>query len=240
MNRGRLYNHGLTLPSDASFCPLMTDFAAARLNMVESQLRTNKVTDPAVLAAFLGVPRENFVPGGKRGIAYIDEDLPLGGGRYLMEPMVLGRLLQLASIRPHETVLEIGCATGYASALLATLARSAVGLDSDPALVRQANGALAALGLSNAVAREGKLDRGYPERAPYDVVLVSGAVAELPGALLEQLGEGGRLVAVLRPEAGPGQAVLVTRANGTLSRRVVFDAATPLLPGLDRQPSFVF
>src|SRR5215469_17134744 len=108
--------------------PLMTDYAAARLNMVESQLRTNKVTTEAVLEAFLAVPRERFVPAALRGAAYIDEDLPLGNGRHLMEPMVFARLVQLAEVGPQDTVLEIGCATGYGTAVLARLARSVVAI----------------------------------------------------------------------------------------------------------------
>jgi protein-L-isoaspartate(D-aspartate) O-methyltransferase len=213
---------------------------AARLNMVESQLRPNRVLDNAILEAFLAVPRERFVPEHLRNVAYIDEDLPLGNGRWLMEPMVLGRLLQVAGITPSESVLEVGSGTGYGAAVMAHLARSVVGIEPDEVLVRQAGAALAGLGLKNAVVRQGALERGYPDRAPYDVIVFGGAVGEIPAAILDQLAEGGRLLAVVKKGQGLGQATLVTRRRGAVARRVVFDAGTPLLPGLAPQPSFVF
>jgi len=218
----------------------MTDYAAARLNMVESQLRTNKVTNEAVLDAFLAVPRERFVPPALRGTAYIDEDLPLGNGRYLLEPMVLARLVQLAGIGRQDTVLEIGCATGYGTAILARLARNVVGIDSDPQFVTQAAARLRELAIGNASVVEAALVAGLANRAPYSVILFEGAVADIPEAVSRQLGEGGRLVAVLRPGEGVGHATLVVRSNGALAHRAVFDAAAPFLPGFHPAPSFVF
>src|SRR6266700_3242878 len=126
-----------------------SDYRSARLNMVESQIRPNKVTDPAVIEAMLAVPRERFVPEALRGVAYVDEDIPLGGGRYLMEPMVLGRLLQTAAIRPSDVVLDVGCGPGYASAVMARLARDVVALEEDPALMRQVAVLVTELGLTN-------------------------------------------------------------------------------------------
>jgi len=220
----------------------MTDYAAARLSMVEGQLRTNKVTDEAVLDAFLAVPRERFVPTTLRGSAYVDDDLPLGRGRWLMEPMVLARLLQLAAIRRDDKVLEIGCATGYATALLTRMAEDVTALECDPefaAVARRFLGAFATCVV------EGELAAGWPPKQPYDVILFSGGVAAIPPAVAAQLGEGGRLVAVVIAEngglgAGLGEAVVMTRAEGVLSRRPVFDAAVPVLPGLARAPGFVF
>jgi protein-L-isoaspartate(D-aspartate) O-methyltransferase len=213
---------------------------AARLNMVESQLRTNRVVDPAILEAFLEVPREDFVPERLRKVACIDEDLPLGGGRWMMEPMVLARLVQLAEIDPAESVLEIGAGTGYGTAVLARLARSVVGVECEAALARKAAANLARLGVANAVVREGPLERGYPDRAPYDVILFEGAVADLPSEITDQLAANGRLLAVVKKGAGLGQATLATKLRGTISHRVVFDAGTPLLPGFAPKPSFVF
>jgi protein-L-isoaspartate(D-aspartate) O-methyltransferase len=213
---------------------------AARLHMVESQLRPNRVVDQAILEAFLTVPREDFVPEHLRNVACIDEDLPLGNGRWMMEPMVLGRLLQLAGIGPRETVLEIGAGTGYGTAIMARLARSVVGIESDAVLARKAADNLARLGIRNAVVREGALERGYPDRAPYDVVLFEGAVAEIPSELGDQLADHGRLVAVVKKGAGLGEATLATKLRGVLARRVIFDAGTPLLPGFLPKPSFVF
>jgi protein-L-isoaspartate(D-aspartate) O-methyltransferase len=218
----------------------MVDYAAIRLNMVESQLRPNKVTDAAVLAAFLAVPRERFVPAGLRGAAYIDDALPLGGGRYLLPPMVLARLLQLAEIGPDDTVLEIGCATGYGTAVLARLARSVVAVESDRAIAAQATARLRELGSGNAVVIEAPLTQGHPDRGPYAAIVLGGAIARVPDAIARQLADGGRLVAVVQQPNGLGQGTLMTRAGSVLSRRPTFDAAVPLLPGFQAEPSFVF
>lgn len=218
----------------------MIDYAAARLNMVENQIRPNKVIDPAVLNAFLDVPRERFVPEELRGTAYIDEDLPLGGGRYLMEPMVLARLVQLAEIGPEDTVLLVGCATGYAAAIVARLARAVVAIEADHRFAATARTRLAELGCSAVTVIETPLAQGYPARAPYDVVLFDGAIGDVPAGIVSQLAEGGRMLAVVKAEEGMGKAERMTRVGGTLSRRVIFDAGTPLIPGLERSPSFVF
>jgi protein-L-isoaspartate(D-aspartate) O-methyltransferase len=213
---------------------------AARLNMVESQLRPNRVIDPEILEAFLEVPRERFVPERLQRVACVDEDLPLGEGRWLMEPMVFGRMLQLAQIGREERVMEIGSATGYGLAVLARLAREVVGVECAPALARRARETLAGLGVANAILHEAPLERGHPGGAPYDVIVFAGAAGEIPPAIVEQLAEGGRLLAVVKKGAGMGHTTLATRLRGVVSQRVVFDAAMPLLPGLAPQPSFVF
>ena len=218
----------------------MIDFGAARLTMVESQLRPNKVTDQAVLDAFLAVPRERFVPPALASTAYVDDDLPLGGGRFLMQPMVLARLIQLAEIGPDDAVLEIGAGTGYGTAIAARLAGRVVGVECDAKLAASATARLTELGLGNAAVTEGPLAEGHRARAPYQVVLFEGRVAHIPDAIALQVAEGGRIVAVLGDGRGMGQAVLMTRNSGVLSRRPVFDAAVPALPGLERAPSFVF
>jgi protein-L-isoaspartate(D-aspartate) O-methyltransferase len=218
----------------------MTDYAAARLNMVECQLRTNKVTDEAVLDAFLAVPRERFVAPGLRAAAYVDDDAPLGEGRYLMAPMVLARLLQLAAIGPEDTVLEVGCATGYGTAVLARLARSVVAIESDPRLAAQATARLRELGAGNATVLAAPLAAGHPALAPYSVILFEGGVTQIPEAISRQLVEGGRLLAVVLQEGGVSRGTVGTRTGGVLSRRPVFDAATPPLPGFEAEPSFVF
>lgn len=220
--------------------PTAIDYHSARLNMVDSQIRPNKVSDPAIIEAMLSVPRERFVPASLRGIAYVDEDIPLGGGRYLMEPMVLGRLLQVAAIAPDDVVLDVGCGSGYASVVMARLARNVVALEEDPALARQAAGLVGELAVPNVTIVEGKLAAGYPSRAPYNVILLNGAVSVVPPAITGQLANGGRLVAVVQGNSGMGKGVLMTRADDALGQRVVFDAATPLLPGFAAQPSFVF
>lgn len=216
------------------------DYAAARSNMVESQLRTNKVTDVDLLAAFGSVPRELFLPQSRRGIAYVDEDILLAADRYLMDPMVLARLLQAAAIRSGDVVLDIGCGTGYASAIMAKLTDTVVALESDGALAETANETLSGLGVDNVVVVQGPLAEGYAKQAPYNVILLAGAVAEAPRAVFDQLAEDGRLVTVVKDGPGLGQACLFRRTGGAVSHRALFDAGTPLLPGFTREPRFVF
>ena len=218
----------------------MSDFAQARSNMVESQIRTNKVTDQRILDAFLDVPREQFVPKSSRGIAYVDEDISVGGGRYLMEPMVLARLIQALNVRSSDLVLDVACATGYSSAILARLANTVVALEEDSDLASSATAALAELDVDNAVVVEGRLVDGYPSQGPYQAILINGSVADVPAAFAEQLTEGGRLAAVLSDDGRMGNAVLMTKLDGHMAPRVLFDAAIPSAPGFERAASFVF
>jgi protein-L-isoaspartate(D-aspartate) O-methyltransferase len=218
----------------------MSMYETARLNMIEHQLRPNKVTDERVLAAFNGIRRELFVPEKLRGIAYIDEDLPLGGGRYMMEPLVAARLIQAAALGRAEMALVVGAGSGYEAAVMAMLGRAVVALEQDPQLARRARAALVEHGLAAVSVVEGPLREGWRPRAPYDVILFGGAIAEVPADIKEQLAEGGRLVAVIKPEDAPGRAVLMMRTNGLFGRRLLFDAATPLLPGFAPEPAFVF
>jgi protein-L-isoaspartate(D-aspartate) O-methyltransferase len=218
---------------------VMTDYAAARHNMVESQIRTNRVTDGALLAAMETLPREQFVPGERRSIAYVDEDIEIAPGRYLMEPMVLARLLQVAEVEPDAIALDIGCGTGYSTAVLARLCQTVVGVESDPALATRATETLTALGIDNALVVEAGLTAGYPKQAPYDVILFSGAIAGVPDAIARQLAPGGRAVAVVAGRA-MGQAHVFTRVGDVLSARPIFDAATPLLPDYTPEEEFVF
>lgn len=218
----------------------MTAFETARAHMIESQIRTNKVTDERVLAAIAKIPRELFVPERLQSVAYVDDDLPLGGGRYLMEPMVAARLLQAATVERADITLVVGSGAGYEAAVLAQLARSVVALEEDPEIARRARNALVDLGIAAVSVVEGPLASGHRPRAPYDVILFGGAVAEVPNEIVAQLSEGGRLVAVVKAAGGIGRATLTIRTGGLIARRVMFDAATPLLPGFQPKPAFVF
>ncbi|HEX3525208.1 MAG TPA: protein-L-isoaspartate O-methyltransferase [Stellaceae bacterium] len=218
----------------------MTVLEVARAHMLESQLRPNKVTDDRVLNAFASVRRELFVPEHLRPVAYIDEDLPLGGGRYLMEPMVAARLLQAAAIARTEAALIVGAGTGYEAALIAMLARNVLALEEDPELARHARTALVEHAIASVSVVEGPLREGYRPRAPYDVILFGGAVVETPPEIAAQLADGGRLLAVVKPANAMGRAILVTRTGGVLARRVIFDAATPVLPGFAPKLAFEF
>jgi protein-L-isoaspartate(D-aspartate) O-methyltransferase len=217
----------------------MIDFAVARRMMVDGQVRTADVTDLRLLAAMGDVPRERFVPASKAELSYLDLDLPAGdsAGRFLLKPMVLAKLIQLADIAATDHVLDVGCATGYSSALLAQLAGSVVALDQNHALVRAAEQALAAR--SNVKVVMGPLTAGWPVAGPYDVILMQGATEIVPATLLRQLKNGGRLVCILGP--GPQRkAMLYRNTDGDVSGRPMFDAAAPLLPGFKQAPSFVF
>ena len=218
----------------------MTVFEVARSNLLESQLRPNKVTDDRVLNAFHSIRRELFVPEHLRAVAYIDEDLPLGGGRYLMEPMVVARLLQEAAIARTDTALIVGAGTGYEAALIAMLARSVLALEQDPELARRARAALVEHAIASVSVVEGPLHEGYRSRTPYDVILFGGGIAEIPPEIVAQLADGGRLLAVVKPGNGMGRATLMTRTGGVLARRVISDAATPTLPGFAPKPAFEF
>jgi protein-L-isoaspartate(D-aspartate) O-methyltransferase len=222
----------------------MFDFAAARRMMVDGQVRTSDVTDPRIIAAMLDLPRERFVPESSASMAYLDRDLPVtepqqGPARCLLKPMVLAKLVQMAEIGASDRVLDVGCATGYASALLARLAHSVVALESDNMLAQRARAALAAIGADNAEVVVGRLDEGWRAGAPYDAILVDGATEVTPQALLSQLKPAGRLVAVVG--RGPAsKAMLYRAAPGGTGAVPVFDATAPVLPGFAAAPAFVF
>ena len=216
------------------------NFAAARFNMVENQLRTNRVIDPRVRQAMAEVPRENFVPKSLRGVAYLDEDLALGNGRTLMEPLALARLLDAARVGSGDVVLNIGDATGYSSAVLARLAQTVVALECDMEWVAKATQALSDLGVDNAAVVRGPLDQGFTAQAPYDVIIFSGAVSEVPMGVCRQLSEGGRLLAVVDVGRGIGRGTLIVRVGDSWGRRSLFDARVSLLPGFQGQGRFVF
>ena len=219
----------------------MTDFAAQRRIMVDGQVRTADVTDLRLLAAMLEVPRERFFPDEKASLAYLDLDVPVSAPgqpvRRLLKPMVLSKLIQAAGIAPTDHVLDVGCASGYSSALLTRLAGSVVGLEEDAALARQAADAMS--GLSNVKIVTGPLARGYAGEGPYDVILLQGSAEMIPPALFDQLKNGGRLVGVLG--RGPAsKAMLYRRVDADFSGRPVFDAAAAALPGFAKPPEFVF
>jgi len=224
----------------------MIEFATARRNMVDNQIRPNRVTSPVLLQAMLEVPREIFVSETERGVAYVDEDIrlasaPQGGARWLMEPMVFARLLQAAEIEKSDVVLEVGCGSGYGTAVLSKLAATVVAVESDPVLAEAASANLERLRVDNAALITGELKKGCPAQGPYGVIVFEGAIDRISDEIVAQLAEGGRLVGVLRNGgARMGQAVLALKRGGQLSRRVLFDAATPYLPGFTPEPSFVF
>ncbi|MBM3518280.1 MAG: protein-L-isoaspartate O-methyltransferase [Alphaproteobacteria bacterium] len=217
----------------------MPSYADARRGMVLSQLQPNGVRDERVLEAIGAVPRELFVAAAKRGVAYVDEDLPIAPGRYLMEPLVFGKLLQAADVVPGGLVLDVGCASGYSTAVLARLAGTVVGLEEDAALRRQAEANLRHLDVVNAAIVGGLHRAGYPQQGPYQAIVIEGAVTRVPDALVAQLSEGGRLAAVVR-QGAVARLMCVRRAGELVERHDMADCATPLLAGFEPEPEFVF
>ncbi|MBL6618423.1 MAG: protein-L-isoaspartate O-methyltransferase [Reyranella sp.] len=219
----------------------MTDFALARRNMVEGQLRPNRVTNAQLLAEIGTLPRERFLPEGLRSVAYSDEDVPLGNGRYLMEPMVLARLIQMLQPRETDRALVVASGRGYGAALLARLVKAVVSVESDPALAAAAQQSAKDLGLANVEQKVGPLEAGAPGSGPYDIVLIEGAVRQVPPAIVEQLVDGGRLATIVAGAPGAlGTAQLFVKEGGVASGRPLFDAGTPSLPGFAPPPRFTF
>jgi len=216
------------------------NFAAARTNMIECQIRTNRVIDPAIVGALAQVPREIFVPKPMRGFAYVDEDLDIGGGRFIIEPLALARLLEAAKVKQGDVVLNIGDAAGYSTAVLSKLAQTVVSLECDAEWAAKSTASLNELAIDNAAVVQGALDQGYPAQAPYDVIVFSGAVGEIPPSICRQLSEGGRLVAIVDEGHGVGRGTLVVRVGDTWGRRKLFDARVPALPGFAKKAGFVF
>ena len=223
----------------------MIDFSAARRMMVDGQIRTSDVTDLRIISAMLEVPRERFVPQAEAALAYLDLDLPCLEARpgepvrRLLKPMVLAKMIQAVAVKSADRVLDVGCATGYSSAVLARLARAVVALEEDAGLARSAQANLAAVGAQNVTVVSGPLPRGWPGEAPYEVILVNGTAEIMPRELSGQLADGGRMVAVVG-RAPSARAMLYQSVAGDVSGRPIFDAAAPLLPGFAEPPAFVF
>ena len=226
------------------------DFAAARHLMVDGQLRPNKVTDPRLVSALRTLPREQFLPAGRRHLAYGDEDVALDGlasepGRVMVAPLVIARLLQAAAARPGERALVVGAGTGYGAAVLAAMGLQVTALESDPALVTFAQAAIAASGQSVSLVR-GPLAEGWAAGAPYNLVVIEGAVAAIPLALGEQLaaaapgGGGGRLLAVVGAEGDVTRAMIAEKSAAGLRSVPLFDCPTRHLAAMSPEPAFVF
>jgi protein-L-isoaspartate(D-aspartate) O-methyltransferase len=211
--------------------------------MVDGQVRPSDVTDDRILEAMLTVPREVFVPASKQALAYLDLDLDVAEGgaakRYLITPALLARMLQAAEIKATDRVLVVGCATGYAAAIVARFTAEVSATESDPALAAKATAAFAQLGIQNATVTTAAAADGDAAGAPFDVIVLNGATEIIPAGLFGQLKEGGRLVGVfgLTP---PPRATLVTHSHGDFGHRELFDATAPVLPGFERLPAFVF
>jgi protein-L-isoaspartate(D-aspartate) O-methyltransferase len=216
------------------------DFSAQRQMMVDCQVRTFDVTDQALLAALYDVPREFFAARELATLAYADRMLPSAGGkRQILAPMVLARMIQAAALRPTDKVLDVGGGAGYAACVMARLAASVVALENDPALTEAARTATAKSGQGNVSFVTGALDQGHAAGAPYDAILIDGAIEIVPQLLLQQLADGGRLVAVDASTAA-SRVVRYERTANDFGRRALFNASAPVLDGFRREPVFAF
>ena len=216
----------------------MTNFAAARHNMVESQVRPNGITDHRIIDAMAQVKREDFVPAERKTIAYLDEDVQLKTGRFLIEPMAFARMIHLALIKPTDKVLVVGAGTGYGAKVIAMLAKSVVALESDPDLLALARSFLA--GAGNLEVVEGSLAAGHAAGAPYDVIIVEGRIAAVPESLFAQLANEGRIVAAVG-NTDVSKMQIATLTDGHRSSRSAFDVSVAPLPGFVlEKAAFVF
>jgi len=217
----------------------MFDYAAAREHMIDSQVRTNDVTDSDIHNALRRVPREAFVPASKQSLAYSDTNVVTDEGRVMMRPRDFAKLVQLADIQKSDVVLNIASGRGYAAAVLSHLADTVVGVEQTEEQVERATELLMAHDVLNAAIVQGDLKSGAQEHGPFDVIFVGGAVNSVPKTWLDQLASGGRLV-VVQPNGPVGQARLYTKNGNAVGDRIAFDANIPLLPGFEAAPEFVF
>lgn len=211
--------------------------------MVDGQVRPSDVTDTRIIDAMLSVPRELFVPEQQRPLAYLDLDLDVSGGgaspRFLIRPAVTAKMLQAAGIRDADDVLVVGCASGYLAALAGRLGRRVTGTEGDPSLAASAKEALATLGPQNILIKTAPAAEGDSASAPFDVIILNGATEIAPEELYRQLKDGGRLIGAFAVNK-PQRMMAVTSSHGDFGHRALFDTEIPILPGLERVPSFVF
>ena len=217
----------------------LTSPTQARYGMIEGQIRPNNVQDHRVIDAMASVRREKFVPKSLQGVAYLDEDLQIAAGRYMMEPMIFAKMLSAVQIKEDEHVLDIACANGYSSAVFSILAESVVSLEEDEELANTATKTLAEEGYNNVAVVTGDMTKGLEKQGPFDLIFIGGSTDKISDDILKQLSEKGRLVCIIN-ENGFGRAVLMTYKNNIRSKKVLFDAAVPTLKAFEVKEKFSF
>ena len=215
----------------------MTDYKTRRKIMVDTQIRPSDVTKFPIIDAFLFVPREKFVPDGKREAAYIGENFQIGQSRVILEPRTLAKLLDALDVNNDELVLDIGTGLGYSSAVISLVAEFVIAVEDDSSLASEAEEILSEIGADNVVVEVNKLEEGAPEHGPYDVIIIQGGVEKIPGSILKQLKNGGRVGAIFI-EKGLGTAKIGFKLNDKINWRYSFNAAAPVLPGFFKQKDF--
>lgn len=217
----------------------MTDFSTARDAMIESQIRTSDVTDLGVLAAFRSVARETFIPTARKALAYADCHVETDDGRTMLSPRDLAKMIQGVKVEPTDVVLDLACGRGYSSAILAQLADTVVGLETDEAAVERATNLLIESDISNAAVVQGDLKSGAAEHGPFNVIFVGGSVPAVHRPWFSQLANGGRIVCIV--QKGPiGRVTVFTKSGDAIGQKVIFDTSAPYLPGFEPEAEFVF
>ncbi len=217
----------------------MTDFKAAREAMVDCQVRPSDVTKYPIIDALLRTPRENYVPADKQAVAYMGKHIAVSASRFILDPRTFAKMLDAVSIHPDDLVLDVACGTGYSTAIIAHLAQAVVALEDDATLANAASETLSDAGVDNAIVVNAMLSAGAPKHAPYDVIVIEGAIEVFSDTLAKQLKEGGRAVAIFAQ--GPaGQCYVGTKSGERINWRSEFDASAPLLDDFTKPETFSF
>jgi protein-L-isoaspartate(D-aspartate) O-methyltransferase len=215
----------------------MTNYADRRTMMVDTQVRPSDVTKFPIIQALLTVPREDFVPADKVEAAYVGDNISLGGARVVLEARTLAKMLDALDVQADDLVMDLGCGLGYSSAVIAHMAAAVVAVEEDEALSGDAQSALSEAGADNVILQTGSLAEGAQDHGPYDVIILQGAVEHLPGAILDQLKEGGRIAAIFA-DGELGTVRIGYKIDGEMHWRFAFNAAAPVLPGFERHRAF--
>jgi len=217
------------------------DFKIARKNMVENQIRANKVTSLNVINAFLDVPREKFVPDALQEISYVDEDIQLSRNRFMMKPMILARLFQSLNLKGNENILHVGSNSGYGSAILSRMCSSVISLESDKKLFETSIHTFSKMGFDNVVPLHGSMENGVEKEAPFDIIFIEGSIETEPKSLFGQLNENGKLIAIIRPaNIKIGKAKLFFKISNEIGLENLFDAQVSKLSIFKSKTKFSF
>jgi len=220
------------------------NYQLARQNMVDNQIRTNHVTNNNIISAMTVLPRERFVPESLTEIAYVDTAIQVANGRHIVAPMVLARLIQEANVSSDDLVQVIGCGTGYAAAILSNMSKAVVLVEDQPEVCDKAEALFIELGIDNVLVFKTDLVNGCKKQAPFNIIIICGAVEEIPINLVNQLLEGGRIITMILASEGVSypttKATILTKYNGKLVEKEVFEVNTPKIKSFNKDKVFKF